>query len=212
MYKSFFFFLSMILFSYPALSQTKYDYKWDEYGLCGRYHPDTGAFRGHAHFYCNPSDLNPTAVGVSMNRIYQEKGSNKTKCGEFTSGGFFVKEADALYFNKLMKTLGNSIRENYRNALADPKLGPGLKDYVKPDGTPSVIAFYCARREGIPGGRGKQKVVGIPTIIKRPKVKNGKHKGQCGFWRFRKGVKEKFMGMVKREKYQFVGLKAIHCD
>jgi hypothetical protein len=213
MFKFLFSILSLtLLFSSPAFSLTKYNYKWDKYGLCGRYHPDTGAFSGHSHFYCDPDELNPTAEGASMNRVYQEKGSKQQKCGEFTSGGFFVREKDSAWLDKLMVTLGDSIRENYRKALADPKLGPGLKKHVKSDGTPSVIAFYCALRKGIPGGRGKQKVVGIPTLIKRPIVKEGKHKGQCGYWRYKKGVKEKFTGFFKREKYQFVALKSFHCD
>ena len=74
---------------------TKYNYRWDGYGLCARYHPDTGSFHGYAHFYCNPSSLNPDVQGASMNRVFKLKGSRQTVCGEFTAGAFFAEKDEA---------------------------------------------------------------------------------------------------------------------
>ena len=216
MAKQFFiFFLLSFLFttfsSQNASAFTKYNYEWDDYGLCARYHPDTGSFHGYAHFYCNPTSLNPDVQGASMNRVFQLKGTKQKLCGEFTAGGFFVRETDEAWLNHIMKSIGDSIKKQYLDALKEPDLKSGLKAYVKADGTPSLIAFYCAKKEGIKGGRGKTKVVGTPQELRRPLVKKGRHKGKCGFWRHKQGVKEKLAGLFKKEKFKFIELDSSHC-
>lgn len=205
--------LFIVFYSSLSFAQLNFDYRWDDYGLCGRYSEINGSFEGHTPFYCNPPDVDPPANGGPAKwRVYTDYKSKKKKCGEFTAGGFFVRDVNKRWYQLTLERLGDSLKAQYLNALKDPNIAWQLKPYVANDGTPSLVGFYCSRKEFIPNTRGKTKVVGAPKMLKRRRMPTGKYKGKCGFFRYRQGVKERFVGFFKREKFIFVPLNKNHCQ
>ena len=207
-------FILVVLLSYSGFSfaQLSYDYRWDDYGLCGRYSEQSGSFEGHTPFYCNPPQIDPPVnAGPAKWRVYTDYKTKKKKCGEFTAGGFFVRDVNVRWYQLAVERLGDSLKAQYLNALKDPNISLQLKPYITHDGTPTLAGFYCSRKEFIPNTRGKTKVVGAPKMLIRPRMRSKRYKGQCGFFRYRQGVKEKFVGFFNREKFIFVPLNKKHC-
>jgi len=203
--------LLVLFYSTLAFTMMEYDYRWDDYGLCGKYNKINGAFEGHSPFLCNPPEIDPDLNGGPAKwRVYTDFKTKKLKCGEFTAGGFFVRDVNKGWYRHVMQAMGDKIRESYKLALKDRDLYRQIKPYVELDGTPSLVGFYCSRKEMIPN-RGGTKIVGAPIMLKRRRMKSGKYKSKCGFFRYRESVKEKFVGFFKREKFVFVPLNKKHC-